>query len=121
MVQENRKGSDVEWHLRAGQSHAEARRLLTSMAVGTIGVLYATVVGKEAPSLQNGSEYLAIAIVASMALSALYGLFAWRVDAAWAYQSAIHQRYKGSPKARDKWHNIKNGAIGPKPFRSGLA
>jgi hypothetical protein len=109
MEQGSRKVLAKDWHIRAGQSHAEARKLLTTMAVGSIGVLYATVVGKDSPPLQNGDEYLAIAIVVSMVVAALFGLSAWRADAAWAYQSA---RYFANNKGATwddvkKWHNVK--------------
>jgi hypothetical protein len=35
-----------DFHKRAGQSHSEARKLLTGMGVGGVGVLYATLTGK---------------------------------------------------------------------------
>ena len=78
-----------DWrHPRAAQSHAETRKLLTSIAVGSIGVLYASLVGKEAPALQNISGYFAITIVVSMALAVLCGISASKAASAFEYQSS---------------------------------
>lgn len=75
-----------DWrHPRAAQSHAETRKLLTSIAVGSIGVLYAT---KGASDLQSISGSFAITIVVSMALAVLCGISASKADAAFEYQSA---------------------------------
>src|SRR5690242_14978386 len=51
MPQKAPSGWKRDFHKRAGESHAEARKFLTAMAVGTLAVLYATLTGKDAPSL----------------------------------------------------------------------
>jgi len=98
-----------EFHRRSGESHSEARKLLTAMAVGSIGVLYATLTGKEALALDAFNKWLALTAVVSMALSAGFGLAAWRADAAWAYRAAVNFGKKpdltkpnGGP-----WHMVK--------------
>jgi hypothetical protein len=79
------------------------------MAVGSLGVLYATLIGKDAPPLNGGSEFLALAIAGSMALGAGLGLAAWRADAAWAYKAA--KNFEKDPKLREPrggiWHWLK--------------
>ena len=75
--------------------------------MGSIGVLYATLVGREPSSLQNDGEYLAIAIVVVMTLAALCGLSAWRADAAWACHSARYAANKGSRDDRQRWLNVR--------------
>lgn len=78
-----------DWrHPRAAQSHAETRKLLTSIAVGSIGVLYVTLVGRGASDLQSIGGSFAITIVVSMALAVLCGISASKADAAFEYQSA---------------------------------
>jgi len=97
------------FHTRAGQSHAEARRLLTTIAVGSLGVLYATLIGKDAPELGTLSKLLALGIAVSMALAAGFGLAAWRADAAWAYDTAKHFKDPMKTEPPDTiWHEIKN-------------
>ena len=97
-----------EFHKRSGESHSEARKLLTGMAVGSLGVLYATLTGKDAPTLNVYTKSLAFAAVVLMALSAGFGLAAWRADAAWAYKAAENfaspyiKKPEGAP-----WHSIK--------------
>jgi hypothetical protein len=78
----------VAFHNRAGASHMEARKLLTAMAVGSIGVLYATLTGKDAPALTDFGKTLAILIIIAMGLSTMFGFAAWRADARWAYAKA---------------------------------
>jgi hypothetical protein len=111
MEQDQKEGNDrvSEFHKRSGQSHAEARKLLTGMAVGTIGVLYATLTGKNAPTLDALNKWLVLLTVVMMALSAGFGLAAWRADAAWAYKAGENFRKRpeqtkpnGSP-----WHDVK--------------
>jgi hypothetical protein len=74
----------AEFHKRAGESHMEARKLLTAMAVGSLGVLYATLTGRDAPALAAYSKILAILAIFAMGLSAAFGFAAWRADARWA-------------------------------------
>ena len=98
-----------DFHKRSGNSHAESRKLLTAMAVGSLGVLYATLTSKDAPFLDPSSRQLALAAVISMALSAGFGIAAWRADAAWAYKTAL--KFKENPAETEPddgmWHNIK--------------
>jgi hypothetical protein len=98
-----------EFHKRSGNSHEEARKLLTGMAVGSLGVLYATLTGKEAPVLNAYSRWLALAAVVSMALSAGFGIVAWRADAAWAYNAAKNFENDPSLTTPDggRWHDLK--------------
>src|SRR5947209_8406971 len=86
-AQQTSRDHEAEFHNRAGESHAEARKLLTGMAVGSFGVLYATLTGKDAPMLDGSNNKLALWGIITMAVSAGCGLFAWRADAAWAYQA----------------------------------
>lgn len=79
---------EAEFHQRAGQSHAEARKLLTTMATASFGVLYATLTGKSAPLLLGYNKWLALAAMISMGLAAGAGIYAWRADAQWAYEAA---------------------------------
>jgi len=97
------------FHQRARESHAEARKLLTAMAVGSLGVLYATLIGKDAPDLadySNYSKWLALGIAFSMILAAIFGLAAWRADAAWAYEKAEGKKSVEKKCRRFLW--IKN-------------
>lgn len=99
----------TEFHKRSGESHSEARKLLTAMAVGSLGVLYATLTGKDAPVLDTGSKWLALAAVVFMALAAGFGLAAWRADAAWAYKAA-NNFDKNSELVKpegEPWHQVK--------------
>jgi hypothetical protein len=106
----------AEFHKRAGASHMEARKLLTAMAVGSIGVLYATLTGKDAPALPDSGKTLAILIIIAMGLSTTFGFAAWRADARWAHEVAEaykHAKTKEEKatvfksKAVKKWHNRK--------------
>jgi hypothetical protein len=104
------RGQEAEFHKRAGKSHEAARKLLTGMAVGSFGVLYATLTGKDAPMLDAGNNKLALLSIVTMAVSAGCGLFAWRADAAWAYQVA--KCFEKTPALerppRDiSWHKVK--------------
>ena len=67
----------AEFHKRAGKSHMEERKLLTAMAVGSIGVLYATLTGKDAPALTDDSKKFAIGIIIAMGMSTMFGFVAW--------------------------------------------
>ena len=102
-------GQSGEFHKRAGKSHAEARKLLTAMAVASFGVLYATLTGKDAPTLDAWSKSLAFLGIVAMALSTGCGLFAWRADAAWAYRAA--KNFQKDPKLEvpdgGYWHKVK--------------
>jgi hypothetical protein len=97
------------FHKRAGDSHAEARKLLTAMSVGTLGVIYATLTHKDAPTLDAYDKALAILSIVSMTLSAGFGLAAWRADAAWAFRTA--ENFKKHPTAVKPnggcWHLVK--------------
>lgn len=98
-----------EFHKRAGESHSEVRKLLTTMAVGSLGVLYATLTGKDAPALDAYGRWLALAAVILMVLAAGFGLAAWRADAAWAYRAA--KNFEAHPELvvpnGDPWHLFK--------------
>ena len=64
--------ANESFHQRARESHAEARKLLTAMAVGGLGVLYATLIGKDAPKFDDAySKHLAIGIAVSIASAAV--------------------------------------------------
>jgi hypothetical protein len=103
-----------EFHKRAGYSHAEARKLLTGLAVGSVGVFYATLTGTNRPVLDGWSKWLAIISLGLMASSAGFGLAAWRADAAWAYRAAIEferdstltSPYQGAAHFIKKWCDL---------------
>jgi hypothetical protein len=97
-----------KFYQRAGESHGEARRLLTAMAVGSLGVLYATLIPKDAPDLGAYSKALALGIAFSMVLSAGFGLTAWRADAAWAYQSGEVGKKSGNRGRNRKWECLRS-------------
>lgn len=99
------------FHERAGKSHAEARKLLTGLSVGSLGVLYATLAGRTAPALDPAAKWLAVAVVIAMALAAGCGLAAWRADAAWAYRAAVNFEKDPLRAVPDGgvWHGLKKG------------
>jgi hypothetical protein len=107
--QQTALGQASEFHKRAGASHAEARKLLTAMAVGSVGVLYATLTGKDAPTLEACTKSLAFLSIVAMALSAGCGLFAWRADSAWAFRAAKNFQKDPALDAPDggRWHDVK--------------
>jgi hypothetical protein len=80
----------------------EARKLLTAMAVGSIGVLYVTLTGKDATALSASGKTLAILAIIAMGLSAAFGFAAWRYDSLWAYERATD-----SAHGAEKWHTRK--------------
>ena len=106
MPQKAPSGWKRDFHKRAGESHAEARKFLTAMAVGTLAVLYATLTGKDAPSLADENRLIAILAIMAMALSAGSGLAAWRADAAWAFTAGNRSPKRGKPDG-GWWHDIK--------------
>ncbi|MFN8002456.1 MAG: hypothetical protein U0X75_15720 [Acidobacteriota bacterium] len=94
----------TDFHQRAGQSHAEARKLLTGFAVGSLGVLYATLTSKAQPALAVLDKGLALTTIFTMAAAAAFGMLAWRADAKWAYQVA--RDFKTNPEAEEPFDNI---------------
>jgi heme A synthase len=106
MPQKVPEGWKRDFHKRAGESHAEARKFLTAMAVGMLAILYATLTGKEAPTLADQNRLIAILAIIILALSAGSGLAAWRADAAWAF-TAGNRPPKGGKPDGGWWHEIK--------------
>lgn len=99
----------ADFHQRAGQSHAETRKLLTAMTTASFGVLYATLTSRSAPLLHGYNKWLALAAMISMGLAAVAGIFAWRADARWAYEAA--DNFKNCPGLTEPvggiWHERK--------------
>ena len=89
----------AEFFKRAGESHMEARKLLTALAVGSIGVLYATLTGKDAPVLSNCGKSIAILALIAMALSTASRFAAWRAEASWAFEAG--HAFKDHPNLDD--------------------
>ena len=86
----------------------EARKLLTAMAVASIGVLYATLTGKDAPALTNSGKTLAILIIIAMGLSTMFGFAAWRADARWAYAKAKEYDKASPDEPPSRWSRWKS-------------
>src|SRR5450755_2487049 len=80
------------------------------MGVGCVGVLYATLTGKDAPILDVYSKQLAFAAVVLMGSSVLFGLLAWIADALWAKKAAENFEKTPAlltPDPRGLWHTVK--------------
>jgi hypothetical protein len=109
MEQQQKEGTDFvsEFHKRSGQSHTEARKLLTGMSVGAIGILYATLTGNNATTLDAMNKLLVLVTVVAMALSTGFGLAAWRADAAWAYKAAKNYKPEQIKPDGGPWHDVK--------------
>jgi hypothetical protein len=84
----NSQSKSDKFHDRAGDSHSEARKLVTGLAVGSLGVFYATLTGKDPPVLDASSKFLVFWIIVLMGVSTLSGLVAWWAGARWSYNVA---------------------------------
>lgn len=100
-------GWERDFYKRASDLHSEARRFLTAMAVGSLGVLYATLTGKAAPPLIASDRLIAIIAILAMAISAAFGLASWRADAAWAYRAGKNPPTENNQPDGGVWHQVK--------------
>jgi len=74
----------LHFHNRAGTSHGEARKLLTGMALAGFGVFYNSLTKPPVA----GNKWFLFAAMLAMGLAAFCGTWAWRIDAAWAFDKA---------------------------------
>jgi hypothetical protein len=109
--QSGRQRAD-NFHKRSGKSRSEARKLVTGLAVASVGVLYTTLTGEKASALDLYSSYSSLIALAAMGISTLLGIFAWWCEAQWSYKAAQNFRclegdVTGKEPQGDPWHRFK--------------
>lgn len=78
----------IDFHKRAGESHAEVRKLLTTLATAGVGLFYGTFASEKWPLLDPEGKATVLFILLAMALAVGLGIIGWKADARWAYNVA---------------------------------